>query len=330
MLARLYVAAPFIMVVPENTPFTNFSYEDEGYTVTIRPPGRSDLPIYADVPDKLEVDGVPAFAANTFQIEFRKETFSRDKNGSIDPPEHVIRRAVSGLVARLRFVTRAFQIEPIEFLEGSWRLRYLHDDGTELEENEGLVRGRGGRAFSWSLVGVNPAVWNDVHSLPPDWVPPPWDDILLDATAALPKVGTAVVLAATALEVFIADVLERVAAKGDIPSDVWYWINHRGDWQRDPSTEDQFDVLLKHFVGHSLKEDAKLWQGFQNLRTARNKFVHEGLARAGGKGLTPADAAQLLSRASEIVNWVRQWLPPDLQWPRFQPPLNLVCEMGIK
>jgi len=39
----------------------------------------------------------------------------------------------------------------------------------------------------------------------------PWHDLLLDAEEALPGVGTAVVLAFTALEVFIADTLDELA-----------------------------------------------------------------------------------------------------------------------
>lgn len=330
MLARLYIATPFVMIVPDNTAFTGYTYEDEGYSVTAKPPGRSDMPIYGDVPDRIEVDGAAAFAANALQIDFQKDAFNRAKDGPIDPSEDVLRRAVVRLLARLRYVTRGARVTPPTFPQSSWRLRYLHDDGSELQEDTNLVRGYGGRAWSLSFVGVSPTIWDDIHSLAPDWTPPPWDDILLDATATLPKVGTAVVLAATALEVFIADVLDRVAARGDVPADLWYWINHRGDWQRDPSTEEQFDVLLKHFVGHSLKEENRLWQAFQHLRTARNKFVHEGRAAVGGKKLSTTDATRLIANAHEIVAWIRQWLPADLQWPQFDHKLALNFEFQLR
>jgi len=186
---------------------------------------------------------------------------------------------VLNLIARLRYVTRGFQATSIDFPRCTWKLENLNDDGTRPQESDALIRLRAGRRFTVSFIGVNAAVWEHIHQLSPVWAPPPWDDILLDATAALPRIGTAVVLAATALEVFIAHVLDDLAAKGKVPTDVWQWVNDRKDPDKDPSTEEQFDVLLKHFVGHSLKEDPTLWAAFPNLRAARNKFVHEGVAR---------------------------------------------------
>ncbi|MFZ5861218.1 MAG: hypothetical protein ACOYXR_00005, partial [Nitrospirota bacterium] len=256
MLARFYVHTPFVMIVPNNTYFTAYTYVDEGYHVTAMPPGRSDVPIHADVPDNLEANGVSSFAANTLQFEFRKDTYCREKDSPMDPPEELLRRAITGLLARLRYVTQGAQVTPIDFPRGSWRLQYLHDDGTELEPKEGLVRGRGGKAWTWSFVSVTPPVWDDIHSLEPGWIPPRWNDILLDATASLPKIGTAVVLAATALEVFIADVLTKLSTQGDITPDVWQWLNNRRDFDKNPSPDEEFDVLLKHYVGHSLKEEA--------------------------------------------------------------------------
>jgi hypothetical protein len=162
-----------------------------------------------------------------------------------------------------------------------------------------------------------------VYALEPDWTAPVWDDILLDATNALPKIGTAVVLAATALEVFIADVLERLSAKGDVPPDIWQWINDRDNWLKDPSTEEQFDMLLKHFVGHSLKEETTLWPAFKELRTARNTFVHEGRATVGGAELQLARASQLVGHATDIIRIVRNWLAPEHQWPQFETKMEL-------
>ena len=329
MLARLVVRTPFTMIVPDNTQFNLCTYDDQGYEVTAFPPARSDLPIHADVPESLEANGVPAFVADALRFHFRKDTFDRTRDGPVDPPEEVLRRAVTGLIARLRFVTRGAQVSQGTFPQSVWRLRYLNDDESELDENPALVRGRGGRLWQWSFVGVDAAIWNDIHSLSPDWIPPRWDDLLLDATAALPSPGTAVVLAATALEVFIADILEQLAKHNGMASDLWAWLNHRGDWQKDPSTEEQFDVLLKHFVGHSLKEDAPLWEAFQNLRKARNKFVHEGSALLGGRAISGTEAARLVARSQEIVYQIRDWLPEELRWPRFNHSLAIAMTVAV-
>jgi len=158
---------------------------------------------------------------------------------------------------------------------------------------------------------------------------PRWHDLLLDAAGALPKIGTALVLAATSLEVFIADILDGLAQGSQLPGALWNWLNHRGDWQKDPSTEEQFDFLLAHFTGHSLKENQQLWGAFKNIRTARNTFVHEGAAKLGGKVVTLAEATQFVIKTREIVDWVRPWLPPDFQWPHLELKTSMRMEMKL-
>jgi hypothetical protein len=49
--------------------------------------------------------------------------------------------------------------------------------------------------------------------------------------------------------------------------------------RREPTVEDQFSVLLSVLVGHSLKDNARLWERLVNLRDARNSFVHTGVCR---------------------------------------------------
>ncbi len=181
-------------------------------------------------------------------------------------------------------------------------------------------------AFKWSLVGINEGVWENIHQLPVDFTPPPWDDLRLDAQAALPHVGTAVVLAATSLEVFIAQILDGLAATSDVPADVWKWLNDRGEWRKDPTTEEQFDILLRHFTGHSLKDNQALWEAFKNLRTARNSFVHEGVAKVGGKVVSVSDAGSLVARANDVIGCVKGWLPADLRWLEFDPSITFQIE----
>jgi hypothetical protein len=79
--------------------------------------------------------------------------------------------------------------------------------------------------------------------------------------------------------------------------------------------EDQFDVLLKEFSGHSLKEDAVLWEAFKNLKSARNTFVHEGTATVGNAAITKDDARVLVARVDEIIAKIREWIPADMRWP---------------
>lgn len=329
MLARLFVAVPFHLAVPDGRRFNVYTYEDEGYLVNLYPPSRSDRPAPGDIPDVVKMNGAPAFVANGLGIEFRRESFDRVRGHSWDPPEAVINRAIDSFLTRLRYVTRGAQVHRVPLRQLHWQLRYLNDDGTELEEDSAMIRGLDGIVFHWSLVGINETVWEDIHRLPADFAPPPWDDLLLDSQAALPHVGTGVVLAATALEVFIAQILDALAARSDVPADVWKWLTDRGEWLRDPTTEEQFDVLLRHFTGHSLKEDGVLWEAFKNLKSARNSFVHEGVPKVGGKIVSVTDAARLLARANEIINRIKGWLHAELRWPEFELSVRLEIEHGF-
>jgi hypothetical protein len=329
VLARLIVESPFLMIIPENSDFPmHHEYEDMGYQVRFLPPERSGEPLRENLPKTMEVDGRPAFVADALRIDFQKQTFDRESIAP-DPPIEVILRAINSLTRRMRYVTRAPQVSSVELPYATWRLDYTNDDGTPLPQQVGKVRARWVQRRHFSFVGLSPEVWRHMESLTVDWAPPPWHDLLLDAEDALPKVETAVVLAAVAVEVFIADVLDHLAIHLNAPKSLWSWLTHRGgDFNKGPSTEEQFDFLLHYFVGHSLKEDQALWQSFQHLRTARTTFVHEGLARMTRRGpaVTPAEAADLVSKSRAIVDWVRQWLPSEVQWPDFR--LTTRIELG--
>jgi hypothetical protein len=324
MLARLYVALPFHIAVPEGAIFNNYTYEDEGYLVTLFPPGRTDRPAQGDVPDVVRMNHSPAFVANGLHIDFRKQSKEpfdrlreRVRTGAWDPPDAVIVRAVNSFLIRLRYVTRGFPIRLFSISGASWRLQYLHDDGVELEEDPTLIRGRRAINFNWTLVGLNQKVWEDMHSLDPDFEAPPWDSLRLDALAAFPNLGSAIVLATTSLEVFISQVLDGLSEEKQLPPALWRWLNERK--VKRPNVEEQFDSLLRLLVGHSLTENQSLWKDFRNLKEARNSFVHRGIAKIDGTPVSSADAKRLVDRTGEIINWVKQWLPTNLTWPEFQP-----------
>ena len=325
MLARLYVALPFHIAVPEDKTFSIFAYEDEGYEIRVFPPGRTDQPLLEEIPDDVKINGEAAFIADGLKIEFRKDSFNRTSGGEFDPPMRVVERAVHSFLLRLRYVTRGEQIRLVNLKESRWRIRYLDDHGNELQEEPQKVRGLGGYAFKFSVVGVNPTVWDNIHELSPDFSVPIWDTLCLDARAALPNIGTAVVLASAALEVFISQLLDKLAPASDVPDAIWSWINDRGDYLKEPSVQEQFDILLHHMVGHSLKEDERLWEIFKNLRKARNSFAHEGIAMLGKNEKKPISVEQatgLVNGVSSIIRWIKQWLPERAQWPEFQPSIK--------
>ncbi len=318
MLARLFVLLPFHLTVPEGEKFQIFEYEDSGCKVRVFPPMRSERAPALNGPEQLKIEGVPAFQADVLRIDFAKERFERGTQSPCDPPFDVINRAVNSFLLRLRHVTRAPQVRPLDFPSLTWRLQYLNDDGTEMEKRKDLVRTWGAVQFSFSWIALNKEIWTDIHNLPVDYQPPAWQGLLLDASAQLPSIGPSVVLAATALEVFIAKVLDQLAVAKNAPPDLWQWINQRGDRLREPTVEEQYDALLKHFTGHSLKEEQRLWESFKNLKTARNTFVHEGVAKVGGSAVNREMASALVVLSFEITEKVKAWLPQKLHWPQFR------------
>lgn len=330
LIARLGVATRFLIAVPEGVRFTAYTYEDSGYQICAHPPMVSNVPIRADLPAHIEIDGQAGFVANALRIDFIKDRFDLSSDAN-DPPREVISRAIDSFLTRYRYVLRAPQIASSDFPNTTWRLEYLNDDGSPVQRGPGVVAGRGGLGYEIRYVAITSGIWEQMHELEPDWLPPRWNDLLLDANGALPRVGTAVVLAATALEVFIADTLDELSAHADFPQPMWDWVNHRGDWLKDPSTAEQFDFLLQYFTGHSLKEESTLWESFQNLRTARNTFVHEGAATLGRTRVivTPQQAAQLVKKAWDITEWVREKLPAEMQWPLFKQDTRVAVTMPL-
>jgi hypothetical protein len=243
MLARLYILLPYTLTVPEGEEFPIYEMVDGEYRVRFLPPLRDPAMIHGRRPEGLTLNGETAFEANVMRIDFCKEDFDRTAAGPIDPPEDVIRRAVSEFHARLRFTTRAAHAQPVSFPWSQWRLEYTN-------------------------------------------------------------------------EVFISVLLDRLASRQNLDQTLWEWTKERdGKWLQQPSVEEQFDVLLKYLTGHSLKEEAVLWEAFRNLRSARNSFVHEGEARVGNTALTKDSAAVLVARVNDIVAKVREWIPEEMRWP---------------
>jgi len=322
MLARLYVLLPFSLQVPDGENFIVRTYEERGYRIQIYPPVSSDIPAKAGKIDEITVNGHPATSVNALRIDFSKDQFDRRLGFDCDPPYEFIKIVVNSFLTRLRYVTRAAWIHLIDFQRTTWRLRYLNDDGTELEEEKELVRGRGAINVRMQLIGLTKEVWEDIHDLPSNFEAATWDDLLLDAQDTLPQIGPAVVLAATALEVFIGRMLDKLAERSTVPPDLWKWITHR-EWLREATTEEQFDELLNVLLGYSLKEDVKLWEAFKNLKTARNTFVHEGVARLGNSLVTDEEARQLLNRAVEIIRTIWEHIPQELQWKEYKHELKV-------
>ena len=328
MLARIRVLLSFDLVVPVSDNFAPVEYAIEGYVVRARKPECSSIPADSRAIKSASVNKRPAIRADVIVIDFLKTGFERKENSAWDPPLPIIQQAVNSLLGRIRSVVRAPQIHPVVFPGTNVSLQYLNDDESELEKQDGFVRGRAITSVPFSFVSLHDEVWHDVQRLPPQYEPPPWEPFLLDASAALDfnHTGQAIVLAATALEIFISHTLDKLAEKQGMSPDLWFWINER---RREPSLVEQFDQLLKCFTGHSLKEEKNLWQLFSELRKARNSFVHTGTIVVDGKIVNQTMAVALVASASGIMNKVRVWLPLELHWSEFGHEIQLEIEKGV-
>lgn len=319
MIARLTILLPYSISIPEGEQFAVYTLSDKGYEIQFRPFVKCSENLSVNDPDQVEIDGKSAFLANGLRVHFIKENFDRRKNIPCDPPLEFIAEIVEWFLLRVRFVTQSGRIKPFNFLETTWKLDYLNNDETELNQEADKIRGTGSNTFKVSYTAVNKNVWNNFFELPLDFEPPRWNALILDAFEILPEIGPAIVLAATALEVFISKVLNDLHKKTIIPNELWQWINDRENRLKDPSIEERFDVILGMIAGFSLKKDnIELWNIFVDLKKARNSFVHEGIPKIGNDIVSKEQATKLIQGANNIIKFIRTKLPADLQWPEYK------------
>ncbi len=326
MIAKFGYLLPYALWLPEGEEYTTYQYEDSGYLVHVQLPMHHNQPAKEQDPDEVLLDGKKAFQASVIVIEFQKESFDRrqltepQKPGESalrDPPPALVKRALDSLITRIRYAARSHLMQPVDFPHGQWKIQYLNDDGSELQREEGFLRACGSVRLEVRVTALTPSVWNDANLLPIDFEVPAWEELLLDAVGESRKVGVAVTLAASALEVFISVMLSKlIEMRSADDLELYKWIDDRGNYWKEPSVLEQYDQLLKWAVGHSLKEVPDLWSAFQNLKSARNSFAHEGVATI-GKGKKEVDgpmALGLVNDARKIIQQVRAWLPSELHW----------------
>jgi hypothetical protein len=321
MLARLDLLLPFTITIPEGENFSIYQYNDEGYNIRIFPPIKIEHLVAQDDLDEILINGKPALQAKGLSIYFQKDNFDRRQGSECDPPYPLIARTINQFLLKLRFVTRGSKIRPINFPYTSWHLQYLNDDESELDKTEGLVKGRGTKTIAFSWTALNNDVWEKIIELPPDYIPPQWD--------TLPEIGPSVVLAETALEVFISHILNELSKNSSIPKDLWDWINDRNGRLNEPTNKEQFDILLKTLLGISLKENNDLWESFTKLKKARNSFVHEGIPKIGQNPISEGEARELLVKANEIVIFIKNELPEDLRWPEYKHSIKVEAKKKV-
>jgi len=74
----------------------------------------------------------------------------------------------------------------------------------------------------------------------------------------------------------------------------------------------------------SLSDEKALWDAFCELRTARNKFAHQGKAMVNNKEVTAERAAHLVNQAAAIVDWIETFLPAEHRRPQVVSPTRVM------
>ena len=346
MVARFTTLLPFVIYVPDGPlPEIAMSLNGGEYEVTYWPPMQAFMPLAAieadrdialgNIPlllrpkepqrasDHVLIDGARTVPADLVRIDIKAREFDRRRSMDetfCDPHGDFLFTLLNSYLSRIRTVTRSPMIRFLDPRSVPWKIEYLDNSGAELPKTEALVNLRASWGQRIALSAIPPNSWDRIRDLPNLFFPARYDVLILDAHAALPDIGAAVVLSFTALETLIAAALERlVETSSSVPENLWKWINDRGDWRKEPSIVEQFDILLQVLSSTSLKDDPRLWEGFQNLKDARNSFVHEGDATIGKQkvAVTSPKAGELVAIADEIIWYVEALLPVEARMPRY-------------
>lgn len=328
MIARLHVQLPFFILVVKNAQFVGYRYEIEGIEVRPHPPiKRTDLNRDGFQPREFKIDGEPARECDILRIDFHSPEFNRKSDGSRTPSNELIKTVVNDFICRLRYTTLGHWINELDFPNCFFQLEYLNDDYSKLDEIPGLIREDLRFKYSLNILNLTPKTWDDVHSLAVGEKLNSWRSLILDAKDLLPRVGPAIVLTYTALEILITKSLSIEAPK-KVGEDIWRWIEEI-DYRKAPSVSEKYDELSSIVFGFSLKSDSVLWEGMKNIRSARNSFAHEGIAIIGNDEVTLAKAIELIEKATQIVELFEGMLPDSRQSKKFSHKVEVTFSLPI-
>src|SRR5215469_2789735 len=161
MIARISILLPFDLLIREGDDLPTLEFAAADYQVRFYPPllfinrsritdGALDSAILLGVPqtvafsDNLLADGKRVALVNVLILDFSKPDFDRSQGNTneprIDPDIEFVFAVANTILGKLRVFSRAHQIRELVF-GNPVRIRYLTDDGLELEEEKGKVRG---------------------------------------------------------------------------------------------------------------------------------------------------------------------------------------------
>ncbi len=351
MIARLRILLPFKFYIPENQTLEEIDLEIVDSRIKIYPPFQcnvdhdsviglssqdinrviSNLSVIQSPKSSeiVRVEGIPTFEANLLQLDLSRESFNRENDNRSFLVEDFLFEIVNDFLGKISVLTKGVKVKPMDRKNVVFSLDYLNDDGTELLIDPQYYRTSFGVPKRVVLTALNQEIWNKARELPVRYEVPTWFKLNLSSEELSSEIGPSVVLAFSSLETMIYHALNILAQEKGIPKDLWSWVNNRHDARTNPSVAEQFDSLLKSVVGKSLKEEPVLWETFQNLKNARNKFVHEGVARIHDQVVTKDMLYELNARTKFIIAWLENLLPLAYHLPKLDrlPKLNIVIPL---
>jgi hypothetical protein len=342
MLARFRTLLPYPVLLSSGEVFPPEEYEDGALRFKVHPPYQTEAcvqpangsraatldatnalnPAQSAIVDlRVRIDDKPVIECNALQIDVYGADFNRQSAqlgpGSCDPSSESLFSIANALIDRIRAVTRSCNLLPITPSHASWRLDYLTDDGESLPSDIGKRRAVIHDRIELGAPCLTAAQWQAAKGLSRSYKAKAWEVLLSDAEYHLPDVAPAIVFAAAGLEALIGHALSTLAPKDQPAASLWTFINDRGDFHKEPSVKEKFDVLLSALSGYTLKSENKLWEAFDHLRQARNSLVHEGVATVGKdhRLVTVDRAYELIALAKEVAKWIESILPEAVRRP---------------
>lgn len=325
MLARIAVHLPESLWLQENTRFDSFTATLDGETLVVYPPLQSSFEVRPDPqgnfnvndifklltpvqPERIypfvRMNGQLVKHANLLQIDIVGRDFRRDAGATQDPSGAFVERVVVNFVARMRYTIGAPSVREFRLLETFWTIRYLADDGSELVEEKGLVRGRVHAPFKFQFTGLDESSWGRVKNLTFSFRPLIWERLYLDALFLLPEVGPALMLAMSAIETATDQMIEERLQGDQKEAEKLIAANRLGQ---------RLDRVAKQLTGVSLKANASLWSAFDRLRRARNMAAHEGTPVLDGVVVTDGVAQEMILAIRPVIDWVEHLMGPELR-----------------
>lgn len=352
------VLLPYYFSIPYQADLLPYEFDYDEYKVKVYPPkqGNTDysaLDVHSQEPmfsivnnlkenlivranDAIKIFEQETINANLFQMDvWAKRDFNRDKdNKTSDPPIETLFGLVDIHLGKLRTIGRLPHVRYLNNREDIvWKVEYLNDDETVFKKDETKKRKDFQSLIPLKLSPISKTAWEKACSLPNEYKPPLWDSLLLDALDLFPEVNASIVLVNAALESCINFSLDILAKNSSLSDELWNWIKRDNNFVKQPSIKEKFDQMLLLVCGRSMRlEEADLWNAFIDLRDARNSMVHRGKAciKRGTKKkmkeieITPNIAFELISNASQIIEWIESLLPSE-----FKKPSPVITEITV-